>query len=194
MAEEYDKSLETTKRIFDLYRKYGGEDYIGEPLSQTEHMIQCAMLAEKEDFSDEVILGALFHDIGHLIGFEEQSPQMGEYGTEKHEIIGEKFLSDLGFPESVTKMVGGHVDAKRYLVYKYEDFYEKLSAASKQTLIHQGGPMSAEEASAFEKLPVFKALIQMRTWDDKGKIEGLPIEPLSKYEDMCIKYLKSINK
>lgn len=125
MAEQ-EKSLATTKRIFDLYRKYGGEDYIGESVSQTEHMIQCAMLAEKENFSDEVILGALFHDIGHLIGFEEHSPQMGDYGTEKHEMIGEKFLADLGFPESVTKMVGGHVDAKRYLVYKYEDFYEKV--------------------------------------------------------------------
>lgn len=54
--------------------------------------------------------------------------------------------------------------------------------------------MTAEEATAFEKLPVFKALIQMRNWDDKGKIDGLSIEPLSKYEDMCLRYLETINK
>jgi len=67
----------------------------------------------------------------------------------------------------------------------------QLSEASKQTLIHQGGPMSAEEAGKFEKLPVFHALIQMRKWDDEGKVEGLPIEPLSKYEEMCTHYLRS---
>lgn len=121
-----DKAAQITKKIFDLYRKHGDNDYIGEPVSQTEHMIQCAMLAEKENFSNGVILGALFHDIGHLLGLENNSPQMETFGTQNHEKIGEKFLADLGFPETVTKMVGGHVEAKRYLVYKYEDFYNKV--------------------------------------------------------------------
>ena len=39
-------------------------------------------------------------------------------GTRTHEKVGEKFLKNLGFPESVTSFVRGHVDAKRYLVYR----------------------------------------------------------------------------
>ena len=52
-----------TKEVFDLFKKYGDRDYIGEPVSQEEHMIQCAMLAEKDGYSDEVILGVFLHDI-----------------------------------------------------------------------------------------------------------------------------------
>ena len=40
-------------------------------------------------------------------------------GTRTHEKVGEKFLRNLGFPDSVTLFVRGHVDAKRYLVYRY---------------------------------------------------------------------------
>jgi len=70
----------------------------------------------------------------------------------------------------------------------------QLSEASKRTLIHQGGPMTTEEASEFDSIPVFEAMLQMRRWDDEGKVQGLPIEPLKKYEEMCIRYLKSIHK
>jgi len=121
-----DGAAQTTQTIFDLYRKHGDNDYIGEAVSQTEHMIQCAMLAEKENFGEDVILGALFHDIGHLLGLEENLPQMETFGTQNHERVGEKFLKELGFPETVTKMVAGHVEAKRYLVYKHKDFYDKV--------------------------------------------------------------------
>ena len=48
-------------------------------------------------------------------------------GTRTHEKVGEKFLKNLGFPESVTNFVRGHVDAKRYLVYRYELIISTLS-------------------------------------------------------------------
>lgn len=47
---------------------------------------------------------------------------MADVGTNAHEIVGEQFLKDLGFPEGVTSFVRGHVDAKRYLVFKYPDY------------------------------------------------------------------------
>ena len=57
---------QTVDEIFELYQKYGDEDYIGEPVSQLEHMCQCAQLAEQEGYDEDVILAAFFHDIGHL--------------------------------------------------------------------------------------------------------------------------------
>ncbi len=41
-----------------------------------------------------------------------------ELGVKTHEKIGEEFLEELGFPKSVTDFVKGHVQAKRYLVFK----------------------------------------------------------------------------
>ena len=46
--------MEQADHVFSLYKKYGNNDYLGEPVSQLEHAIQCAMVAEKEGYSDEV--------------------------------------------------------------------------------------------------------------------------------------------
>jgi predicted HD phosphohydrolase len=39
--------------LFQLYREFGDADYIGEAVSQTQHMVQCALLAEKEGFPNK---------------------------------------------------------------------------------------------------------------------------------------------
>ena len=51
-------------------------------------MIQAAMMAEK-DGNKSVILAALFHDIGHLIGFDEDInlETIGDVGIKNHERI-----------------------------------------------------------------------------------------------------------
>ena len=100
--------------VFRLYRQFGDADYIGETVSQTQHMVQCALLAEKEGFSEEVILGAFFHDVGHLLGMRDTSlSRMADLGVKEHEEIGAQYLESLGFPSSVCEIVRGHVSAKR---------------------------------------------------------------------------------
>ena len=44
--------------------------------------------------------------------------------------------------------------------------------------------MTVEEAEKFEKLQHFNALLKMRNWDDKGKIENGPVHPLDKYKNV----------
>jgi putative nucleotidyltransferase with HDIG domain len=132
-------------------------------------MSQSAQLAIQECFSDEVILAAFFHDIGHICVMKNESNNMRGYGVKSHEKIGADFLREKGFPESVARLVENHVQAKRYLTFKYPDYYNNLSEASKKTLVFQGGIMSAEEAEAFEKDPLFEPSIRMRTWDELAK-------------------------
>ena len=185
-----DEAETTTKQIFDLYRNHGTNNYLGEDITQEEHMIQCAMLAEDAGYNDEVILGSLFHDIGHLIGLDKNLEHMAKgIGIKRHDIVGAEFLRQLGFPESLCQFVRHHVDAKRYLVYKRKDYHDHLSSASKQTLIHQGGPMNEKEAAEFEKLKNFEAIVHLREWDDLGKVEGRKTDSLDKYIEMCNKYL-----
>lgn len=181
---------ETISEIFDLYRTFGDNDYIGEPVSQIEHMSQAAQLAIQEGYEDEVVLAAFFHDIGHICVMKNLTNDMGGYGTKSHEKIGADFLREKGFPEKVAALVENHVQAKRYLTFKYPDYFNNLSEASKQTLIFQGGVMKQEEAIAFEKDPLFDLSIRMRQWDEQAKEIGVAIIDLALLKNIAARLIK----
>ena len=174
--------------VFGLYEKYGAADYIGEPVSQLEHMYQAALLAEQAGATDEVILAAFFHDIGHLCEIDGKISMDG-YGVQDHEQWGSIYLQRCGFSDTLAQLVGSHVAAKRYLTYKHPAYYEQLSPASKQTLAFQGGPMTATEAAAFEADPLFADMVRLRTWDDLAKATDQPLPELSRLKQMAIKHL-----
>jgi len=100
-------------------------------------------------------------------------------------------LQQKGFSKKIVRLVQSHVEAKRYLTFKYPEYYEQLSDASKKTLEYQGGKMYEEEAAAFEQYPLFNLIIKMRTWDEQAKIEHKPLPDLSRYRNMILEHLES---
>ncbi|MFW0718168.1 HD domain-containing protein [Pedobacter sp. N23S346] len=175
--------------VFALYEAHGNDDYIGEPVSQLEHMSQAASLALSEGYDDEVVLAAFFHDIGHLCAASSEVGSMNGMGNVNHEQIGADYLLARGFSPRLAKLVNGHVIAKRYLTYKYPEYYDKLSPASRITLGFQGGPMTAQEATVFEEDPDIDIIIRMRFWDDEAKLTAIPIDNLQSLKAMAIKHL-----
>jgi phosphonate degradation associated HDIG domain protein len=175
--------------VFSLYEKHGNEDYIGEPISQLEHMSQAAMLAESEGYDDEVVLAAFFHDIGHLCAEEGTAESMDGLGNVDHEKLGAGYLLERGFSERLAALVQGHVIAKRYLTFKYPEYYNKLSAASKATLEFQGGVMSSDEAAAFELDPDADLIIRFRYWDDMAKEVDIPVNNLAHLKEIALRHL-----
>lgn len=167
-------TTEKVNELFDLYEKYGAKEYHGEPVTQLEHMYQSAVLAIENKYDDEVILAAFFHDIGYLIK-DTSHAQMNNFGHAEHEKIGAAYLRKMGFPEKICILVEEHVNAKRYLCYKYPEYYEGLSDASKATLVFQGGKMLKEEADFYEQDSLFDSIIQMRKWDEAAKENEVPI-------------------
>lgn len=172
-------------QLLNILEHAADQGYIGEPVSQLEHALQCAHLATTSGADDETVLAALFHDIGHLC--EER----GEYGVIDHAAIGADFLRLKGMSEKVCQLVLGHVEAKRYLTAVDADYYSQLSEASKITLALQGGPMSAEEVQNFEKDPLFDLKIKMRYWDEQAKIPNLSVPDLSFYRPLLIAHLNN---
>ena len=175
--------------VFLLYEKWGSEDYIGEPVSQLEHMTQTAQLAEEEGYDDEVILAAFFHDLGHLAEHLMPVEKMEGVGVMNHEKIAADYLREKGFSEKLCLLVQSHVQAKRYLTYKNPHYFERLSPASRITLKHQGGVMNKEEAASFERDEYHLLYIKLREWDDKAKEEHQPLPSLHKYKWMAVKQL-----
>lgn len=183
-----------TNEIFSLYEQFGAEEYAGEKVSQLEHMVQAAQLAMEEGYDDEVVLAAFLHDVGHLLPVHDVSETMDGYGVMDHEKVGADWLLELGMGERMCKLIASHVNAKRYLTWKYPSYYEQLSEASKKTLEYQGGRMEDEEAKAFESDPLFDLYIRMRTWDEAAKIEGKPLPDMNTLKEKLTNYIIARNQ
>ncbi|WP_223518204.1 phosphonate degradation HD-domain oxygenase [Pseudomonas sp. GL-B-19] len=159
--------------VFGLYERFGASDYIGEPVSQIEHMSQSAQRAMAEGFDDEVVLAAFFHDIGHICS--ESAENMDGFGVVSHERLGADYLRRAGFSERMARLVEYHVQAKRYLTLKEPGYYQRLSEASRRTLEYQGGVMMPAEAEAFEQDPLCEVSLRMRQWDELAKEMHVPL-------------------
>jgi predicted HD phosphohydrolase len=154
--------------IWMLYQSQGSQPY-GEDVSQLQHAVQVARLAEAHGASDTLIAAALLHDIGHLFYTEEV---IGWQLNDRHEILGAGLLYKM-FGEAVAEPVKLHVMAKRYLCGINHAYYDGLTSASKESLEVQGGPLDdSHKRSAFERNQYFEQAIELRYWDDEGKNPG----------------------
>ncbi|QYX55358.1 HD domain-containing protein [Roseovarius sp. SCSIO 43702] len=153
--------------LADIFERRGGEEYLGEPVTMAEHMLQGATLAERSGQDELVIVSALLHDIGHFTS-EFGMFSMDDTEDRHHEDAGAEVLERF-FPSLVTDCVRYHVAAKRYLCATRPEYFRRLSEASVHSLNLQGGPMTAEEVTEFEKNPNLKEIIAVRYLDDAGK-------------------------
>jgi 2-amino-1-hydroxyethylphosphonate dioxygenase (glycine-forming) len=177
------KAENSYREIVKLFNLHGNGDYIGEAVSQKEHALQCAFFAMEKGHDSELILASLFHDIGHICA-DPSAPTMDHLGVVDHQKIGADYLENLGFSTKISILVNGHVKAKRYLCYKNSNYYKNLSEASRGTLAHQGGPMSEEEASQFITDPHFTEILQLRIFDEMGKVKDFKVPDLDFYKNM----------
>jgi phosphonate degradation associated HDIG domain protein len=168
--------------IFARFQTSGDELYIGEPVTVSEHMLQAAAFAQRDEASAELVAAALLHDYGHLV--HDLPEDSAEHGVDtRHEELGFAFL-ERSFPPEVTEPIRLHVAAKRYLVAIDPAYRGALSPASLRSLDLQGGRMSTEEVVAFESGPHSEAACRLRRWDDAGKVPGLAVPPLESYRSL----------
>ena len=154
--------------LLEILRSRGHEKYGGEAVTQLEHALQCAMLAQENQASPELITACLFHDLGHLV--HDLGENVAEKGVDdRHEYRAIPWLKPL-FSEAVTEPIRLHVEAKRYLCVVDSDYFDSLSTNSQQSLRLQGGLFSPQEVAIFLSLPYAKEAIQLRRWDEAAKI------------------------
>lgn len=171
-----------------LFEERGGTLYGGEGVTELEHALQAALMAEQASASKELIAAALLHDIGHLLhDLPVNSPEQGI--DDAHENLGAAWLKDR-FSPAVVEPVRLHVASKRYLCTARPGYWDNLSKPSQVSLELQGGKMSPEEADAFSQGEHFEAAIQLRHWDDEAKIVGLKTPSL----DHFLTYVEAVAK
>ncbi len=141
-------SLDDIRHLFDTH---GSMAYSGEPVTQLQHALQTACLAEEAGASRELIVAALLHDLGHLLNLRGETPT--ERGIDDlHQYYALPFLRAV-FTDAVLEPIRLHVDAKRCLCAMDPAYHARLSADSVRSLQLQGGVFDADEARAFVALP-----------------------------------------
>jgi len=173
--------------IIGLFNHMGEREYLGEAVSQGEHGIQCAVMADQLEGKDTLTAAALMHDVGHFVhAYTENAAELGI--DAKHEDFGADFLARF-FPPEVVEPVRMHVDAKRYLCAVEPEYFDCLSPASVLSLKLQGGPMEGEELERFAASPHLNDAIVLRRCDEGAKVANLEIPAIEEYRDLLQRVL-----
>jgi len=176
-------------KLLNLLETKGSNiQYGNENVTQLEHALQCAELAEKNNFSKQIITAALLHDIGHLLYDGEDPIHDGKDGY--HENLGADYLSSY-YGDEVTRPIRAHVACKRYLSSVEKGYYDILSEASKISLKAQGGPFTKNEAEEFIKKPFMKEAVELRRFDDRAKVLNKKTPSLEHFKKYLEKSLKN---
>ena len=140
----------------------------GEAVDLLAHMLQCAALLKEIAPDDpELQVAGLVHDLGWQL---TRDPAV-------HATAGANAVARL-LGDRVATLVAGHDHAKRYLVTTDREYRARLSETSVLTLGFQGGDMSENERSAFERGEHFEALVALRRADDAAKVPGRAVPGL----------------
>jgi predicted HD phosphohydrolase len=115
-----------------LYSSRGAATYFGEEVTTLEHSLQTAHFAQLSAAPDALVLAALLHDIGHLLGFAADD-MAARHKDARHEVSGGRWLA-ARFGAEVAEPVRLHVPTKRYLCAIEACYIGRLSEASVQTL------------------------------------------------------------
>jgi phosphonate degradation associated HDIG domain protein len=173
--------VDIVDEISSLYAAKGAREYEGEGVSQLEHALQAAALAEAAGASSSLVCAALLHDIGHMLNDKGDTPTLRGV-DDLHQYVALPFLRPY-FPESVLGPIRLHVDAKRYLCATRPGYFDALSEDSKRSLKLQGGVFSAEEAARFIGQPCAAEAVRVRLWDDAAKAPGAATRDFAYFAD-----------
>jgi phosphonate degradation associated HDIG domain protein len=153
------------EQLTDLFRTRAYSQYGGEAVTQQQHALQCAHLAEQSGAAPALVAAALLHDLGHWL------PTASMDATDVdglHQYLAPPFLRG-SFGDAVLEPIRMHVDAKRYLCLVDQAYWATLSPASQRSLELQGGRFSESEAAAFIAQPYAHDAVALRRWDDLAK-------------------------
>lgn len=171
--------------ITPLFAEHGDRMYAGEPVTQLQHALQSAQLAEQAGAEPALIVAALLHDLGHMVNDQGETPTLRGV-DDRHEYVALPFLRGL-FDDAVLQPIRLHVDAKRYLCSHGDgsingaQYWAQLSADSKRSLELQGGIFSDMEAQRFIAQPHAEGAVRVRVWDDAAKVDSAVTPPLEHY-------------
>ncbi len=124
------------------------------------HALQCGAILRVEHPDDpELAIAGLVHDLAD-IAFPNDHRD--------HARVGSALVAPL-LGERIARLVGAHVDAKRYLVATDPSYRAQLSPRSVETLAAQGDALDDETQARMANDPDLDAILTLRRADERAK-------------------------
>ncbi|MFF3950392.1 TauD/TfdA family dioxygenase [Streptomyces sp. NPDC001902] len=174
------RRADTLEPLAELFAGAVSAEYLGEPVTMAQHMLQAGALAEAAGAPPHLVAAALLHDIGHVEGEVVTGRDLMTGHDNRHSHTGADLLGRWFGPE-VTEPVRLHVAAKRYLCAVEPGYHDRLSEASKYTLEVQGGVMTPRQAAEFAGLPGAADAVAVRRWDEEAKDPDALTPPFARF-------------
>jgi phosphonate degradation associated HDIG domain protein len=192
LHRDFDTPQAFVEGLLEVMEFFGGITYFDSGVTQVEHALQTATLAQQAGAADSLVVAALLHDVGHLMIDEHDAKGDFLHSDLRHEAAGARLLNRCFGPDIVVP-VSLHVRAKRYLVKVEPQYAAMLSPPTRRSLLVQGGPLSSQEAASFAALPYADAAIALRRWDDHAKVPGEAVPRLRDFVPLVLGQASSQN-
>jgi len=156
--------------LVEVFDRYGGDSYMaGEAVTQKNHVLQAANLAEKAGAPEVVVIGLLFHDIGRVI--EDDLIGNESILHEVHDDLGADWLKRHNFPSEVVDLIRYHTLAKLVLCDEKPGYYHHLSLPSQESYHIQKEKylQNGETLDYFNSLSYRSWIVSARKCDDMAK-------------------------
>jgi gamma-butyrobetaine dioxygenase len=82
LGERMSAIMPPVDRLAELFTSEGAADYLGEPVSVAQHLLQAGALAAAAGAPDALVAAALLHDTGHLRGADPLAAEQELSGRE----------------------------------------------------------------------------------------------------------------
>ena len=167
---------ETYTHIINSFKIASTIQYGESAVSELEHALQCAELADHAGADEELVVACMLHDVARFAVPQEQISDTLQSASvtadaRGHGEVAAELMHGL-LPERSLFCIRYHAEAKQYLCQTNESYRNKLSAASVATMKIQSSSTDQEKLNTLAAHEWWGDALRVRVWDDAGKVKG----------------------
>jgi predicted HD phosphohydrolase len=151
-------------------------------VTELEHALQSAELADHAGADDELVFAAMLHDVGRyavpqeLVSDTLQDVEIADNAL-GHGERGAQLMANM-LPARSLFCIRYHAESKLYLCQTNPNYRAKLAGASVKTLAVQSTDYDQARLDELSAHRWWQDAIRVRVWDDAAKVRGRVTRPL----------------
>ena len=185
------------EQVTDSFDKASTIRYGESAVTEIEHALQCAELADHAGADDDLVFAAMLHDVGRyavpqeLVSDTLQDVEIAE-DARGHGERGAQLMANM-LPARSLFCIQYHAESKIYLCQTNPNYRASLAGASVKTLAVQSANYDQARLDDLSGHRWWQDALRVRVWDDTAKVKGRETRPLGYWIDRLEKFMGEIH-